>query len=100
MLTRCLLALVILGVGVGYVSLGSPVNAQNSPLPFTIGETVTLRFGSGSLLHGVGEMYECSVADIRGTFVRCAARPRASVAPEPPELWFNLQSVASVVIRR
>ena len=100
MLNRCLLALVIVGLTVGYLSIGSPVNAQNSPLPFASGDTVTLRFGSGSLLFGVGEMYVCPVTDIRGTFVRCASKPRAGVAPEPPELWFNLQSVASVVIDR
>ena len=93
--------LLVAGVLLGYLASGASVTAQDTTLPFVAGDKVTLRFGGGSIVSNVGETHVCSVADIRGVFVRCATAPRRSnVAPVPDEVWFNTQAVTSVVIER
>ena len=93
--------LTLAAVLLGYFASNTSVKAQDTTLPFATGDTITLRFGSGSLVAGVGETMACTVADIRGTYVRCATAPRRSnVAPVPPEVWLNMQSVTSVVVER
>ena len=93
--------LTLAAVVLGYLASNTAVKAQDTAVPFVTGDTVTLRFGGGSLVSNVREVVVCSIADIRGTYVRCATPPRRSnVAPMPPEMWFNMQSVTSVVIER
>ena len=92
--------LTLAAVVLAYLASDTPVKAQDASLPFVTGDTISLRFGSGSTGFTVGETYNCAVTGIRGTFVRCAPAPRRIGLPEPPELWFNMQSVVAVVIER
>ena len=93
--------LTLAAVLLGYLASNTSVKAQDTAPPFVTGDRLTFRFGNGSQVNNVGETQVCSVADIRGMFVRCATAPRRSnVAPVPDELWLNLQAVTSVVIER
>lgn len=94
MVNRWSVLLLILGVMVGYLISGTSVRAQGNPLPFAIGDTVTLRFGSPWTAE-YNNFVVCTVSDLRGMFVKCGppddARPQQQV-----ESWHNLQSVAMV----
>jgi hypothetical protein len=55
-----LLALAVLA---GYAVGALPLQAQAQPLPFAIGETVTISLQGGA--------HRCRIEEIRGTFARC-----------------------------
>ena len=56
-------ALLVLAALAGYAAGGRPVQAQPQPLPFAIGETVTISLQGGT--------HRCRIEEIRGTFARC-----------------------------
>lgn len=91
MMNRWSVLLLILGVIAGYLISGTSVRAQNDPLPFAVGDTVTLRYGIGP--SSTPDWVECSVMDIRGTYVKCAPPARG---PQNVEHWHSLQSVVWV----
>ena len=82
---------------VAYFSANTSVQAQNTSLPFVEGETVTLKFAKDLSLVVAGS-HTCTVADVRGTFVRCAAAPQVAFVKQ--EMWFNMQSVVAFVVER
>jgi hypothetical protein len=90
MLNRWSLLLLMLGVITGYLISGTSLRAQVDPLPFAVGNFVTLHYGE----HPGSNFVECSVMEIRGTFVKCA--PAAGPLGERVEAWRSLQSVAMV----
>ena len=56
------------------LSLTKVVRAQVDPLPFAVGDSVTLHYE-----HQLGsDSIDCSVVAIRGAYVRCAAFSRAA----------------------
>ena len=94
MLKRWSGVLVVLGLIVGYSVAGTSVNAQNEPLPFGVGDTVSLRFGAPWSAE-YNNFTTCAVAEIRGSYVRCEAPP-APAGRQTRVMWHNLQSVAVV----
>jgi hypothetical protein len=47
----------------GYAAGARPVQAQGEPLPFAMGETVTISIQGGT--------HRCRIEEIRGMFARC-----------------------------
>src|SRR5688500_875911 len=92
------LALVV-GVLAGYSFTGSSDQAQAEPLPFAVGETVTLSFGKDATPPSVGTYVECTVAEIRGVFVRCGRRSRIGESIDRSERWFTMKYVVLVTKR-
>jgi hypothetical protein len=88
MLNRWSLLLLMLGVITGYLISGTSVRAQNDPLPFAVGDRVTLRYRIGP--SSGGDQVECSVMDIRGIYVKCAPPARAA---QNIEHWHSLEPV-------
>ncbi len=81
----------IVGLAVGHGAAGTSTTAQTDPLPFAVGDTVTLKYETT-----VSESYvECGVADIRGEYVRCENRG-SRFGSEPTENWYSLRSVAQI----
>lgn len=79
------------GLAVGYAAAGTATTAQTNPLPFAIGDTVTLKYETT-----VSESYvECHVADIRGEYVRCESQSRR-IGSQAGENWYSLRSIAQV----
>jgi hypothetical protein len=93
MVNRWSLVLLVLGVVAGYLTFGTPVRAQNQPLPFAIGDRVTFRF-AGPFTENWHNSVDCTVSDIRGVYVRCAPAPNERL--DRPEQWYNQQSVVVV----
>src|SRR5688572_9943739 len=98
MVNRWSVALLIAGVLAGYAISGTTVRAQDSPLPFAIGDHVTLRFGAPWSAEYKNFVIFCNVNDIRGMYVKCA--PPASARPQQAEEWHNMQSVVVVEKRQ
>lgn len=98
MRNRWSLVLVMLaGVLAGHALPDHPVGAQTTPLPFAVGETVTLHYSEQSSQPQFGTSVECAVAEIRGEFVRCAP-PRARIGDrsDPAERWLTLKYVVQI----
>ena len=94
MVTRWSVLLLILGVVAGYLSSGTTVRAQDDPLPFVLGDTVTLVFGE-PWRDPYKNFVVCTVSEIRGVFVKCARD--ASERPGRPDQWYNLQHSVAMV---
>jgi hypothetical protein len=95
MVNRCSVAFLILGVMAGYLITGTTVRAQIDPLPFAVGDTVTLRFGAPWSTE-YNNFISCTVSDIRGLFVKCAP-PLPSERSGRPEQWYNLQQSVAMI---
>jgi hypothetical protein len=94
MVNRWSVVLVIFGALAGYLSSGTTVRAQDDPLPFAIGDTVTFRFGAPwTAAHN--NFIVCTVGEVRGVYVKCAPHPNARLGL--PEKWYNLQQSVAVV---
>jgi hypothetical protein len=91
MVNRWSVALLLIGVIAGYVVSGTSVRAQGEPLPFAVGDPISLHYGEPPASNFV----ECSVAEIRGVYVRCSAPARVSLS-QNVEVWHSLQSVSMV----
>ena len=87
--------LVALAAVAGYAAGARPVQAQAEPVPFAIGETVTISLQGGT--------HRCRIEEVRGTFARCGDPSRPPVggfgvnqSPEQPS-WVNLAVVEWVM---
>ena len=76
----------------GYATGAGPVQAQAQPLPFAIGETVTISLQSGST--------RCRIEEIRGAFARCGDPSSPPIGgfgvrgqPADQSSWVNLAVV-------
>ncbi len=79
-----LATMVVVGLALfGYASRGA-VSAQGQPV-LSVGDTVTLWFADTT--HG------CTVAEVRGDFVRCAAAEPVQYRRNTLERWYNLRMV-------
>ena len=97
MVNRWSVVLLILGVMAGYLISGTTVRAQVDPLPFAIGDTVTLRFGAPWSAE-YNNFVSCTVSEVRGVFVKCAPHP--SERPDSPEKWYNLQQSVAMIEKK
>ena len=90
--------LLVLAALAGYAVGTRPVQAQAQPLPFAIGETVTISLQGGT--------HRCRIEEIRGTFARCADPSGPPVGgfgvrqPADDQSWVNLAIVEWVTKRR
>ena len=72
----------------GYASGARPVQAQVQPLPFAVGETVTISLQGGT--------NKCRIEEIRGTFARCGDPSSAPIGgfgvrqASDDQSWVNL----------
>ncbi len=94
MVNRWSVVLLVLGVMAGYLISGTTVRAQADPLPFVVGDTVTLIFGE-PWREAYKSFIVCNVSEVRGVFVKCArdANERAG----RPDQWYNLQKSVAMV---
>ena len=90
MKTVRVIVLMLVGIAIG--SLIRPVQGQTNAVFFLIGQRLTLSYGDRTV--------DCTVAEIRGSFVRCE-----QVKPDPftrfpnHTTWHNIATVMSVSIR-
>ena len=83
--------LLVLAAVAGYALGTPPVRAQPQPLPFAIGDTVTISLQGGTT--------RCRIEEIRGTFARCADPSGPPVGgygvrqPADQSSWVNLAVV-------
>ena len=81
----------------GYAAGARPVQAQSQPLPFAIGETVTISVQ--------GATNRCRIEEIRGAFARCGDSSSPPVGgfgvrqPSSDQSWVNLGVVEWVIKR-
>ena len=88
-LTLRALVLVLIGLAVG--SLVRPLQAQPDAGPFQLGQRVSLSYGERSA--------ECTVQEIRGTFLLCAPPKPDPFMKGPAYLtWYNIASTESISI--
>lgn len=96
MSNRWVVLALVVGVVAGYSLAGSVVRAQAEPLPFGVGDTVTLRnVHAGS----AGEWSaECSVREIQGIYVKCVPPERmgSSFGARPVETWRSMRFVVEI----
>ena len=84
-------ALLALAALAGYAIGPRPLQAQAQPLPFAIGETVTISLQGGT--------HRCRIEEIRGTFARCGDPADPPVGgfgvrqPTDDQSWVNLALV-------
>jgi hypothetical protein len=89
-LTLRAIVLVLIGIVVG--SLVRPVHAQPDGGPFQVGQRLTLSY--------VERGIDCTVQDIRGTFLRCEApKPDPFMRFPVYVVWYNTLSTESISIR-
>jgi len=90
-LTLRALALVLIGLVVG--SLVRPLQAQPDGAPFQVGQRLTLSYN-------VERAIDCSVQEIRGSFLRCAPpKPDPFMKFPVYVTWYNTASTESISIR-
>jgi hypothetical protein len=91
-------SLLVLGVGAltGYAVGGPSLRAQDAPLPFTVGETVTLWYSQDASIPSFGQSVQCTVAEIRGTYVKCGPRSRIGGGTDRSERWLTLKYVVQI----
>ncbi len=87
---------VVVGVMAAYALTNNSVRAQTDPLPFGVGDTVTLRNVAAST---PGEwLVDCDVKEIRGIYVKCAPPERigGSFGARRVETWHSLKFVVEI----
>ena len=83
--------LLVLAALAGYATGARPVQAQPQPLPFAIGETVTISLQGGT--------HRCRIEEIRGMFARCGDPSGPPIGgfgvrqPADQSSWVNLAVV-------
>ena|SRR5687767_5270568 len=99
MLNRSGLLLLLAGALAGYAFGGKNVQAQQpDPLPFSVGDTVTLGFAEHAAQASFGRYIECTVNEIRGEYVKCGPRS-LSGGVNQNERWLSLKYVVQVTRR-
>lgn len=95
MLNRWSAAVFVVGILAGYALSAPPATAQSPALPFTVGDTVTLRYDKNAPESSV----TCWVGVVRGDYVRCDPRDTgdASFITESRESWRSLRSVVQII---
>jgi hypothetical protein len=95
MWNRWLLLMVVVGALVGYSLVTPSVQAQSEPFPFRVGETVTLSYAQDVSLPSFGSSIQCTVAEIRGNWVKCGPRDRIG-ASDRTERWVTMKYVVQI----
>ena len=90
--------ILIVGVLAGYGINSPSARAQGEPLPFSVGDTVTLWYGHDASQSSIGSSVQCTVGEIRGDYVRCTPGNRIG-ATDRPERWVTLKYVVQVTKR-
>jgi hypothetical protein len=93
MLPGLVLVLILIGAAVG--SPVRPVDAQTDVVLFQVGQRLTLSYIDERSI-------DCTVLEIRGSFVRCEQpKPMNTFSRGPSHLttWYHLATVRSVSIR-
>lgn len=98
MWNRWSLLLIMAGALAGYALAAPSLRAQDAPLPFTVGETVTLWYRQDASIPSFGTSVPCTVAEIRGSYVRCGARTRIG-SGDRTERWLTMKYVVQVTKR-
>ena len=99
MFNRWSLLVLVVGALAGYTLGGPSVQAQTEPVPFTVGDTVTLWFREGASQPSFGSSVDCTVAEILGGYVRCGPRTRVGGGSDREERWFALKYVLQITRR-
>lgn len=89
MLNRSSLLMLFLGLLAGYAAAGHSVDAQVPALPFDVGDEVWLTYESD-------RSTSCTVAEIRGLYVRCEPTGRTRIGARQPERWQSLEFVRTI----
>ena len=99
MVNRWAVVVVLASLLVGYTLAGKSVVAQQiGAFPFTVGDTVTLGFAQHATQPSFGTSVDCTVAEIRGEYVRCAPRS-LSGGLNQSERWISMEYVVQVIKR-
>ena len=96
MLNRVSALSLVFGVVAGYAVRGTGVTAQDAPpfVPLNVGETVMLSYEKLEV-DRIRPMEECTVLELRGVYVRCAAA-KDSKSFQTREEWRNLRFVVGI----
>jgi hypothetical protein len=92
------LLVVVIGALAGYALASPSLKAQDDPLPFAVGETVTFYFAQHASVPSFGSSIQCAVAEIRGRYVRCGPRTRIA-GSDRTERWITLNYVVQITKR-
>src|SRR5688572_13143052 len=98
MWNRWSVLMLIVGALAGYSVATPSLQAQSDPSPIAVGETVTLWYGKDAAVPGFGSSFQCTVAEIRGPYVKCGPRNRLG-AIDRPERWVTLKYVVQITKR-
>ena len=98
MLNRSSVLLLALGLAGGYALTGSAAATQAEPIPFAVGDRLSLRFGAESRNAYVGDSEECVVLEIHGAYLKCGPVVRRA-GVNPTESWINLRFAVQVIRR-
>jgi hypothetical protein len=99
MLNRWSVLVLVVGALAGYTVAGSSAQAQSEPLPFAVGDTITLHYGNDADRNGIESGTECTVAEIRGMYVKCGRRSRVGGGSDRLERWLTLKYVVQITRR-
>ncbi len=98
MLNRSSVLLLALGLAGGYAITGSAVTAQVEPIPFAVGDRLSLRFGAEARNAYVGDSEECVVLEIHGAYFKCGPTVRRA-GVDPTESWVNVRYAVQIIRR-
>lgn len=99
MLNRFSIVVLIAGAITGYALAGRSVEArQAQPIPFTIGETVTLGLAQHASQPSFGTSIECTVTEFRGVYVKCGQRNMSGGLTQT-DRWVSMEYVVLVTKR-
>ena len=93
---RYSLLFLVVGALAGYLLAGSPASAQNQPLPVVVGDTATLVYEPGAQEPSSGSSVECSIQDVRGSFVKCGSN---NPFRDQEDNWRSLRRVSRVIVK-
>jgi hypothetical protein len=94
---RYSLLFLVVGALAGYLLAGSPASAQNQPLPVAVGDTATLVYEPGAQDAASGTRIECSVQDVRGSFLKCGSAD--PFRGDQVDHWRSLRRVTHVIVK-
>ena len=85
------LVLVLIGLAVG--TMIRPVEAQTDSSPFQIGQRLILSYVND-------RTFTCTLAEVRGSFVRCEQSKPDPFMRFPAEVnWYNIATTSSIAVR-